>query len=465
MIFDFLIILSKKRVEFMTNEEFIKKKMYLLASWLEKLFNMKLGSEINEFQLGNYEMNASRPFKANGNTKKEDNSEYLSGKLLMNYLALVIHREKLQEAVNLIKEFKKFDIKLYYHQKCPCGPEFAAYNYSCLVDKFQYELDYEICLHCPVRWLYHAISYIDKHMELFENSKQENDEYYESSEYFGKFDENNLISFMKDVSGNLNDLGKMECEDSVFQQWIYTRIVYYLSIRYSGYVYRELLNPDFFTSEENIYQILCKASNIMKKLEIHNEKLLADIEADKIVSYVNYIYSSPFSYSEKECKEIISNAFDVIERCESYFNKLYVYIELFYLLAVTNIRLKNIDRRLNSVKEKIEKIYKNNKDIAVIKILYLKYIYYNYLLKNNLSKEIKCPEDEIYEKKIEILQTLYGENWSYQEVDHTVYKILRLWDNTTTISYKYSTPYEYFRVCGDNSSIRFVPGFTSNPDT
>ena len=86
--------------------------MYLLASWLEKLFNMKLGSEINEFQLGNYKMNASRPFKANGNTKKEDNSEYLSGKLLKNYLALVIHREKLQEAVNLIKDFKKFDIKL-----------------------------------------------------------------------------------------------------------------------------------------------------------------------------------------------------------------------------------------------------------------------------------------------------------------------------------------------------------------
>lgn len=232
------------------------------------------------------------------------------------------------------------------------------------------------CGKCSLNWLYSTLNFIEEnYWQIINNTLNIwfdfiDDEHYQTVNNIYQ----SIKQFERESPEQLCSLDRLielynECnkcfeypdvanEKVAYIKWFTARLANW------PYFKKELLEINRY-NEEWIYYLLSSASNILQITENADEKLIAQVESDKLISYLTLGYVKPFSLANYEHpKELSSRCIKAVERVSTPRYKLLLYIELLNFQYF--IDPKYIDKYSTCISELFAGS-KNSADILMLK--------------------------------------------------------------------------------------------------
>lgn len=243
------------------------------------------------------------------------------------------------------------------------------------------------CSKCSVCWLYSNLKFVEEnYCPIINNSldilsdftddehRQIVTDIYKSIKLFEQESPEGLCSLDKLIE-LYNKCNKcFEYPDVADEKIAYIKL---FTARLSNWPYfkEKLLEINHY-NEEWIYCLLSSASAILRVIETADERLISQVESDKLISYLTLGYTKPFSLPYHEQPTAISSkCIKTIERVNTSEYKLMLYIEL--LNFYYQIDPGYIERYSKCISELFDKS-NNSAEILLLRVRFELYIlFYN----------------------------------------------------------------------------------------
>lgn len=443
----------------------------LFAELLKECLNMEKGTSdvknVNMCMMGGSIAKDRRPFINVFKGGKSRTKRVFTNTPICNFLELVIQRGTIKKAIGVIEKSKyKKALKIDYDEKIMENCEHYnkqrdKWHYNGCVEKKVGKTDFEEkCNKCPIKWIYSTLQSIEVNYEnivLEVSEKYCSDEEQELVENIYKDIRNFEMNYnddcdkVKELYENckecLEKLDKdVKDEKLAYVKWYTAHMCNWLKIHYL------IKNESYTYKEEEVYKMLYSASNIMAMCDKVKGELMADIETEKMVSYIScrYLKDGTIYDSIKErCERILSLPISDDTR-------LKIYVEIW------NLSMYIEESDAEEFRKEIESILLKEGDRTVMRReLEAKYYLYQYMHKKEkldlvesiLEETARCLKNEQVKSVTMIVISKLFYKMAMKELDVQKTNAVIIWkkinglkDNESLDKLLLDCPSKYMRV-------------------